>query len=200
MARHACILSMHDVRSHQKYRYRTVISRSEAPICTNSNVQVFSFPSVQTSKTLHVRCCSLCFAVLVPTWTKTSPARYKQVSLFRLSEAHICQFVQQDPDKTYFTEERTNDKDKNPIGFFPHQHDPLAGQGASTDGGFTIIDKAAIGHDKLLSLIHPSSKDVFKVRKCMCMCVCVYIYIHTHTHSCMHFWWLPFSRLLNIYI
>jgi hypothetical protein len=72
--------------------------------------------------------------------------------------------VQQDPDKTYFTEERTNDKDKNPIGFFPHQHDPLAGDGASTDGGFAVVNKAATGHDKASDLIHPSSKDVFKVR------------------------------------
>jgi hypothetical protein len=74
--------------------------------------------------------------------------------------AHVAQ---QDADKTYFLEERTKDKDKNPIGFFPHQHDPLAGRGATADGGFIVVNMTESAHEKSQDLIHPQSKDVFKV-------------------------------------
>ncbi len=63
----------------------------------------------------------------------------------------------------YFDEERTNDKDKSPMGFFPHQHDPVSGVGASTQGGFQVLNASARGHVKPTEHIHDASRDVFKI-------------------------------------
>jgi hypothetical protein len=70
----------------------------------------------------------------------------------------------------YFASERTNDTDRNPYAFFPHQHDPLASTGAIKVGQrdmhkrkISVKNPALNDLTKNSSMIHKPSVDLFKI-------------------------------------
>jgi hypothetical protein len=70
----------------------------------------------------------------------------------------------------FFASERSNDTDKNPYAFFPHQHDPLNSKGAVIVGRrdmdkrkMTVKNPALVDLTKNASIIHTPSVDLFKI-------------------------------------
>jgi hypothetical protein len=70
----------------------------------------------------------------------------------------------------YFSSERSNDTDRNPYAFFPHQHDPLTSAGAIIVGRrnmdkrkISVKNPAFDDLTKNSSMIHKPSVDLFKI-------------------------------------
>jgi hypothetical protein len=74
-----------------------------------------------------------------------------------------------DVSSVYFSSERADDRDRSPMAFFPHQHDPLRSKSAISTRRLqkkrklAISDPSAVDQVKEQKYIHGPSRDTFKI-------------------------------------